>query len=422
MQQSRRGACRVTGAPLLLAVVFLPAGANARALAGSSTTSSTVSVTQEELEAIQRALGADQAASEEESQEAAPSLPPAVQSLLPDLSVTLDVAAAAFSRREPLQTGGHDPVENGFTLQQLELALASMVDPYFRFDANLVFSSFGVEIEEAYATTLALPGLLQLRAGQFLTRFGRINPTHLHSWDFVDQPFAIGRVFGGEGNRGAGAELSVLAPLPWFVELSGAATMARGEGTARSFFGAEDLGVESPLDLQYTAALKQFFPLGDDLSLSFGVSAATGPNPTGRSNRTDVYGVDVYLKYRPITRASTLVLSLQSEWLYRRRQIPSALLQDATGYVQAFLRFARRWETAVRWELGTPVKGALDPLDPEWTENRQRTTASLTFRPTEFSRIRAQGGVDAPAWLDAPIWSAMLAIEITAGSHAAHPF
>ena len=56
-----------------------------------------------------------------------------------------------------------------------------MVDPYFRFDSNLVFSQFGVEIEEAYATTLDLPANLQVRAGQFLTRFGRINATHPHA-------------------------------------------------------------------------------------------------------------------------------------------------------------------------------------------------------------------------------------------------
>lgn len=133
----------------------------------------------------------------------------------PDMSVILDVAGAVFTSDAPLQTGGHDPTVDGFNLQQVEMSLAESVDPYLRFDSNLVFTLFGVEIEEAYATTLALPARVQIRAGQFLTRFGRINNTHPHTWSFVDQPFAVGRVFGAEANRGLGAEASVLLPLPW---------------------------------------------------------------------------------------------------------------------------------------------------------------------------------------------------------------
>ena len=59
-------------------------------------------------------------------------------------------------------------------------------------------AEFGVEVEEAYLTTLALPANLQVRASQFLTRFGRLNSTHPHAWDFTDQPLVNGRFFGGE--------------------------------------------------------------------------------------------------------------------------------------------------------------------------------------------------------------------------------
>ena len=111
--------------------------------------------------------------------------------MLPNISIILDVAAAMFSDDDNLQGGAHDPNSNGFNLQQLELSLNKSVDPYFRFDSNIVFSLFGVEVEEAYATTIDLPWNLQVRAGQFLTRFGRINPTHPHSWDFVEPPLPL---------------------------------------------------------------------------------------------------------------------------------------------------------------------------------------------------------------------------------------
>src|SRR5690606_8630759 len=140
-----------------------------------------------------------------------------------------------FSHDEHRQTGAHDPTRTGFNLQQLEMSLGSTVDPYFRFDSNLSFSLEGVEIEEAYATTLDLPARLQLRAGQFLWRFGRFNAPHPHVWHFVDQPFTLGRLFGGEGGRGLGVELSWLLPLPWFAEVVASVQQADGEGTARSF-------------------------------------------------------------------------------------------------------------------------------------------------------------------------------------------
>lgn len=373
-------------------------------------------VTPEDLKALEGAVG----------QEPSPAPPSGaglvLQSLNPDISVVLDVAAAWFSD-ENLQTGGHDPSETGFNLQQLEVSIGKSVDPYFRFDANLVFSLFGVELEEAYGTTLALPGRFQIRLGQFLTRFGRLNASHPHAWDFADQPFALGRVFGGEGNRGLGVEGSWLAPLPWSVEVYLSLTGAAGEGTARSFYGAEDLGVESPLDLLLVAALKQFFPLGDDWSLLVGLSYAGGPNATGAGNRSEVYGIDLYLKYRPIGAGSHTQIAFQSEWLWRRRQVPENVLSDASGYAQLVWRFARRWGTGLRWELGTPAsRTGADSLDPLWTENRQRVSGQLSFWPTEFSRLRLQGSIDAPGWQDDPVVALFLACELVVGAHGAHKF
>ncbi|NMO18994.1 zinc-regulated TonB-dependent outer membrane receptor [Pyxidicoccus fallax] len=397
----------------------------------------------EELEEIQKALGSDAQEAQQNAPAGTASAPqssPGGSGLsLPgigntsgtnflDLSFILDVAAAGFSSKEPLQGGAHDPTRNGFNLQQLELSIGSVVDPYFRFDSNIVFSQFGVEIEEAYGTTLALPYNLQVRAGQFLTRFGRINPTHPHAWDFVDQPFAASRIFGGEGNRGLGTELSWLTPLPWYVELIGSLTDASGEATARSFLGSSGDRVLSPLDLQALGAVKQFFPLTDDLSLMWGLSAATGPNPTGYRNRTDIFGTDIYLRYRPITDGGNpTLITFTAEGYYRRRQVPDDVLTDFNTYAQAAWRFDQRWATALRYELGTPARGengaeVTDPLDPDWTEDRQRISANVTFWPTEFSRLRLQGATDRVGWRESPDYSVFLALELVTGAHGAHAF
>ena len=71
-----------------------------------------------------------------------------------------------------------------------------------------------VELEEAFVTTTSLPHDLQVKVGQFLTEFGRINPTHPHTWDFVDAPLVTGRMLGPEGLRSAGVRASWLMPLP----------------------------------------------------------------------------------------------------------------------------------------------------------------------------------------------------------------
>jgi hypothetical protein len=415
----------------LLAVGLVLAGASAAAQAPpvEAPDEPAPEVTEEEKRALEEALGKDAAA----ARELAPPLPASgvgrvLQSMNPDLSFVADVALAYFSVADPLEGGAHDPARTGFNLQQLEMAVGQAVDPYFRFDAFLVFSQFGVEVEEAYATTLSLPHRTQLRLGQFLTRFGRLNATHPHAWHFVDQPFALTRVFGGESNRGLGAEGSWLAPLPWYLELVGSVTEAGGAATARSFLGGGTYRLTSPLDFQFTTAVKQFFPFGDDVSLLWGLSAANGPNPTGAGNRTDVFGTDLYVKYRPITVAGDqTVVSLQSEVLYRRRQLPRALLTDLSGYAQLFYGAHHRWGVAARYELGTPSLGqdgrvADDPLDPEWRRARQRVAANVTVWPTEFSRARLQGSVDLPGWREGPEWSVALNFEFSVGAHGAHAF
>lgn len=387
---------------------------------------------------IERALAADTGAREAAGQvpddnrlsipQPAPGSTAAV--FLPDIALILDVALAAFSDEDRrLQTGGHDPSQSGFNLQQLEMSLSKSVDPYFRFDANIVFAQFGVEIEEAYATTLSMPWGLQARAGQMLTRFGRLNATHPHAWAFVDQPFFLGEVFGGEGNRGLGAELSWLTPLPWYVEVVASGTEASGESTARSFGGGGDVVVEGPHDFQNTLAVKQFFDLSDDWSLAWGLSAANGPNLAGRDTRTDVWGSDVFLKWRPIASATAtpMELHLQAEGLVRRRQVPADVLTDWGGYAYVFWRFFQRWGAAARFEHGSATyDGDLEPVDDPLGEpgvgSRQRWSANVTFWPTEFSRLRLQGSRATTYPADDPVWGAFLALEVVVGSHGAHTF
>jgi hypothetical protein len=122
-----------------------------------------------------------------------------------------------------------------------------------------------------------------------------------------------------------------------------------------------------------------------------------------------------------------LSVILQTEWLYRRRQIPGDVLYDVNGYAQSVLRFLTHWGVGARYEFGSPSYGENgepsleDPLDPEWIEPRHRLSANATYWPTEFSRLRLQVSRDLPEWR-APVTAVFLAAELVTGAHGAHPF
>ena len=386
----------------------------------SEPTSTGPELTPEELRAIEDSLGAP-----------APAPAPTsgfLQSMNPDISLLLDVAAAWFSDDDPQQLGGHDPARNGFTLQQLELHLGANVDPFFRLDGNLVFGEDGVEVEEAYATTMAIPGGLQLKAGTFLTRFGRRNPTHPHQWAFLDQALAIGKFLGEDGARGLGLEVSWLTPLPWYVELVGSVQGASGECCMRSFQGESDPGIRGLDDFLYMVALKQFFDLSDDWGLQWGLSAMLGPNAYGR--RTGIYGTDLFLRYKPVGAAGRTSVDLLVEIMLRTRDVadlaepPAATnprtLVDWGLFAELRWQIDAEWGLALRHDLVTGVDD--DPLDPEWTGLRNRTALAWDFWPSHFSRLRLQGGVDRSEWRDDLAGFVMLGLEVGIGAHGAHNY
>ncbi len=391
----------------------------------------------DELEQMERDL---EAADDEDPTDAAapthedPQLPSpadpresAPQSMNPDISAITDFAFAHFTD-EPDLRGGHDPVNQGFNLQGVELALQAAVDPYFRFDSYIVFSLWGVEVEEAFGTTLDLPANLQLRAGNYLTNFGRVNPTHLHVWNFTTQPLVLGKFFGGEGLRGLGVEVSQLLPLPWFAEWSLSVQNIGGASTGRSWLGGEG-DVETLTDLGVSPRLEQYWDLTGDLSMLLGLSGVFGPNDTGRGNRTDVYGADLLLYYNPPGLGGHQQIGWQNEFLLRRRQVPEGgnttdggVLQDFGGYSELYYSPSLFWRFAGRYEYVSGVEN--DYLDPEWDQDRHRVGANVSYYPSHFSRIRLEHGVDVMPYRDEAdlVHMTMVQLELVIGAHGAHQF
>ena len=183
---------------------------------------------------IAKALGADEAAQAKAAGQnaAAPPAPAATpapagrgfQTLNPDISAILDLAAGLYTNENVVKSGD-DPQASGFRVQEVEIALQEVVDPYFRADIFLTIPDLnGLEVEEAYLTTTTLPGNFQLKAGIFRAQLGRQNAQHLHQQDFTRRPTINPELMGIDGLRAPGAELSWLTPgLPFYLLWSGSA-------------------------------------------------------------------------------------------------------------------------------------------------------------------------------------------------------
>ena len=347
-----------------------------------------------------------------------------------------------------LQRGHHDPNRNGFTLQNAELFIGGAVDPYFDAQANISLNIDGegettVELEEAFAQTRSLPYGLQLKAGQYYTAFGRANTMHLHQWDFVDQPVVLSRLFGPDGLRSQGAQVSWLTPLPWFSEITFGAQNSKGE-TAVSFLGEEDedvggftqmeRGERNLADLIYSARWLNGVDVSDTVSVNAGASVAIGPNATGSDNMTYIYGADIFAKWQPeTTERGFPFVAFQGEALYREFEAGDnsdpnrQTLKDWGFYAQALWGFTPGWVAGLRVGHANAHDGLTDKGNDPIRDGRWRLSPNITWYPSEFSKIRLQYNRDWAEHLDGQeqdgtadtIW---LQLEFSLGGHFAHTF
>jgi hypothetical protein len=387
---------------------------------------------------------------------------PTTQSPLRLIDISFDLLGAFGASTAPeaelssLEAGGHDPKNQGFTIQNMELTFSGVVDPYLRGDANIVLlidqsGETVVELEEAYLTSLDLPFNLQLKAGQFFTAFGRLNPTHPHAWDFVDQPVVSSRFFGPDGLRSPGVQLSWLTPLPFFAEVFVSVQNAHGE-TLTSFGSVPDetlagrvlidKDVQSAADLLYLSRLRTSFDPNDEVTLVLGASALFGPNASAQRARTEIYGADLYLKWNPLTSdRGWPFVALQAEGMYRRYEAGEVVdadggveapqtLDDLGLYSQLLVGFARPWVVGIRYDRATAEPAAFTLTDLSYDaetdslrDKRQRYSAVLTHYPSEFSKLRLQYNHDRAQFLnDGAAHGVFLQFEILFGAHGAHKF
>jgi len=360
--------------------------------------------------------------------------------------------ALAYSSARDLdhiEVGDHDPQQRGFNARNIELAFDGAVDPYFEGFANIVFkldndNETSVEVEEAFMQTTSLPFNLQLKGGQFFAAFGRLNPTHPHTWDFADTPLVNGLFLGPDGLRGVGAQGSWTLPLPWYSQLIFASQNGRGS-TGFSFRNPGDDGMffdrvttdreaRGLQDFVWIPRFENSFNLSDTQTVLAGVSGAFGSNETGANSRTQIYGADLLYKWKSARAEGGFpFVKWQTEFMYRRFQaghgandsFPVAeTFHDWGLYSQVLWGFKKGWVAGIRGDyVHMQDSEFTDDLD---RQSRSRISANLTWYPTEFSKLRLQYNHD---FLEQNFFlserevdSLFLQFEFILGSHGAHKF
>jgi hypothetical protein len=358
--------------------------------------------------------------------------------LLFDMGIAGDFIANFTQRNvDKANAGTFAGQENRFFPREIELALFGQIDPYARGEVRIEAGEedtgeIALRLAEANLTLLALPFNTQLKMGQMRNRFGLLNPIHEHDRPFIDTPNVLRWFLGAEGLVERGAELTWVAPLPFFLE--GLVGVFNGDN--ENAFGRGKLN--EPL---LTGRLRTFFELGDSGAIQLGVSVASGETLDRRRNT--LLGFDAKYKYTPEGWQQPL-LTLLGELIYQERRV-NVLGEDTDGDgVQDTPNETRR-RNRWGWYAGGEVrpfrtgwlKGVGAGFRYDWTEypvRRGREWAAgpfLSFSPSEFLRFRlgykhteraARDGFTDNESSARTVDEILFQASFILGAHPAHPF
>lgn len=206
--------------------------------------------------------------------------------------------------------------------QGLEFAASGYLNPFARADFFLgIHSSEGTfEIEEASITLLrGLPLALQLKAGKFLVDFGKINTQHPHQWSWINRPLMHKEMFGGDGLRGVGFNLSGLYPVGeaafgLSVNILSGKLLGHHHNENEHTSDVSDSSEAAP-DLSFATRALIFTPFGTATFLETGLSFLRAEYDPDKSRFAHWANLDFKLKWKPDSyRSLTLIAELLNNW------------------------------------------------------------------------------------------------------------
>jgi len=390
-----------------------------------------------------RALEAGEDATAARQAEPVPSQPAGSNSSNPDLGVIFQGQAWTYDNDPEnyhipgFPLGGEaGPLPEGFSLGEVELNISANVDDKFTawLTAPLVVEDgeAGIEIEEAWVETLAMPGGMSVRMGRFFSNIGYLNDKHAHSWDFADQPLVY-QVFVGGQFLDDGVQLRWLAPTDVYFELGG--EWLRGEkypagGAGRSGFGSYTLHARTGGDIGFSnswqAGLSYLQAEADARE------SGSEDDPLVFTGQSELFMAEFVWKWSPNGNFRQRNFVIQAEYMWRNEDGTYRLPDnqhlpydtDQQGwYLQAVFQPVPRWRIGVRYgQLSSDDPGdefldtALMPL----AEDPRRYSLMADWSNSEFSRLRLQYTLDQAGIEDDQQLGLQYIFSI--GAHGAHSF
>ena len=362
---------------------------------------------------------------------------------------------------------GHGGLENGFNLGESELVMSAVVDPYFDGKLTLTVGGDGTTaLEEAWLQTRQLPAGLKVKMGKFLSEIGYQNNQHPHAWEFADQNLAYMGILGDHGLMDAGAQLSWVAPAPFYALFGIEALQGNDQekfGTLIENADTVDLvtaAITDPLPEHRggprltTAFLKLAPDLGDVHALQVGLSFAKARqfqqiiDEDGTAQSSDEYaldgdqtltGLDLVYKRDSAGEYGAGDFKLAAEYLHLEKSMtvtaadagsPLATGDKVDGqqdgyYLQASYGIAPRWQIGLRHDVNGDTNELVETGTQVAFRSSQRQTLALSFHPSEFSRLRlqaAQGDIYDETGAKTALKQIFLQYTHSLGPHGAHKF
>ncbi len=355
---------------------------------------------------------------------------------------------AGFGHSHGDDNHDHGSVENGFNLRHLELAFSAEIDNYLKALAIVAVSENSAEIEVAEVETTSLPWGLQAKAGKFFSDFGYINARHAHQWSFSDQPLVYELMFGAHGLNEKGAQLTWLAPTPFYLLFG--AEVFQGENE-KMFSTVSSTNLPSHNGPRLGVGWVKCAPLQlENHELQLGLFAGNGKHQEAHDGDEDgtndhwldgdssFWGCDAVYKYNSNQSYGQGDLVVQAEYIGRKvdltveehflngAMVGRDKINEQDGfYAQATYGILPRWRAGLRYEMvgltnseQTPPGGDFEYGD-SW-----RTGAMVDFFASEFSMLRFQvnnGDYETEDGTE-NVWEGFVQLTVSLGAHGAHDF
>ena len=258
--------------------------------------------------------------------------------------------------------------KTGLSIEEMALQLSGNVDTWFRVKTTFSMegtSQFG--LEELVGSGL-ITNNLSLQVGKFFVPIGKHNQLHAHDHPFVAIPVSNEMVLGEEGIKEIGFGASYLLPVPFFSEIN-----------LQILEGENDTLFASTLNdgFAYLTRSGNSFDLSDETTMDANLAYAFGDNSlSGPYRTTEVLGVDIRFKHKPLGREGYRTTIWQSEFLTSTRE------QVKTGfYTYLQQQFAKRWWMQGRYSHSYQGSDRSD---------QNQYSFALSYFPSEFLETKLE--------------------------------